>query len=163
MHKIAVLLLTVSLFSVPAFAEEEVVEEQERNKHPILFYLPNRVFDVMDLVRARVRIGPGIGVSARVTKPVSVTAGFYASLFAGLPGPRGEASIPWPVGVENYAGADVSVFGFSTESFGPEYGMGEVGAGVQAALVGVDVGVDPIEVLDLLLGFVFIDLADDDF
>ena len=143
--------------------EEREGQEDERTKHPILFYLPNRVFDILDLVRARVRVGPGIAASARVTKPVSVTAGFYASVFVGLPGPRGRAKIPWPMGMETYAGADVSVFGVSTEGFGPGYSMAEAGVGVQAGLAGVDVGLDPLEALDLLLGFVFVDLQDDDF
>ncbi len=117
----------------------------------------------MDVVRARARIGPGIGAGVRATKPISVNAGFYASVFAGIPGPRGRPKIPWPVGMENYAGADVSVMGVSTEGFGPGYGPAEVGAGVHAGLLGIDVGVEPLEVLDLLLGFVFIDIRDDDF
>ena len=143
--------------------EEREGQEDERTKHPILFYLPNRVFDILDLVRARVRVGPGIAASVRVTKPVSVTAGLYASIFVGLPGPRGRARIPWPLGMENYAGADVSVFGVSTKGFGPNYGVAEIGAGVHAGLPGIDVGLDPLEALDLLLGFVFIDIRDDDF
>lgn len=167
MRAIAITCLAL-LVAVPALADSHVdataeQEQPERTKHPLLFYLPNRIFDVLDLARARVRIGPGIGLSARATRPVSVAAGFYATLFVGLPGPRGDAQIPWPLGVENYAGLDVSVLGFSTEGFGPDYGAGEVGAGVQAALVGVDVGLDPLEVLDLVLGFIFIDFQDDDF
>jgi hypothetical protein len=43
------------------------------------------------------------------------------------------------------------------------YGYGEVGTGFQAAIVGVDVGVDAVEILDLVLGFFFIDLTGDDF
>lgn len=163
------LLPATALADAPPDADEaqplevQAEEPEPRAKHPLLFYLPNRVFDLMDLVRARVRIGPGIGASARATKPLSATAGFYASLFAGLPGPRGRARIPWPAGVENYAGADVSVFGAATEGFGPDYGPTEIGVGVQAVAVGVDVGLDPLEALDLLLGFVFIDIRDDDF
>jgi hypothetical protein len=38
-----------------------------------------------------------------------------------------------------------------------------VGTGFQAAIVGVDVGVDAVEILDLVLGFFFIDLTGDDF
>ena len=176
MRKLAISLLILALLPLPALADEDSEgdkalqeeaqaegQDEERSKHPILFYLPNRVFDLLDVVRARARVGPGVGVSARATKPVSVTVGFYASLFAGLPGPRGRAKIPWPVGMENYAGADVSVFGVSTEGFGPDYGLAEVGAGVHAGAVGIDVGVDPLEALDLILGFVFIDIRDDDF
>jgi hypothetical protein len=172
MRRTAIWWLILALLPVPALAdsheeaetqEEGEEQEEERTKHPILFYLPNRIFDVLDVARARARIGPGVGVSARVTKPVSVTAGFYASVFVGLPGPRGGPKIPFPIGMENYAGADVSVMGVSTEGFGPNYGVGEIGAGVHAGVMGVDAGIDPVEILDLVLGFVFIDFMDDDF
>lgn len=153
--------------NAPARVEVDVVEveveEEERARHPILFYLPNRIFDLMDVVRARARVGPGVAVSARATRPVSVTAGFYASVFAGIPGPRGEAKIPWPVGMENYAGADVSVADAGTDAFAPYYGPAEVGAGLQAGLLGFDFGLEPLEALDLVLGFLFIDMRDDDF
>ena len=45
----------------------------------------------------------------------------------------------------------------------PAYGHGEVGVGFQAATVGVDVGVDVVEVLDLFLGLFFVDLTADNF
>jgi hypothetical protein len=38
-----------------------------------------------------------------------------------------------------------------------------VGAGFQAAIVGIDVRVDAVEILDLVLGLFFIDLTGDDF
>lgn len=163
MRRFAITLLATTLLSLPALAGPQEAQPSSRSRHPILFYLPNRIFDVLDVVRARVRVGPGVAVSARATKPVSVTLGVYASLFAGLPGPRGRAKIPWPVGMENYAGADVSVFGASTKGFGPSYGPAEVGAGVQALIVGADIGIEPLELVDLVLGFVFIDIRHDDF
>ena len=138
-------------------------DEPERTKHPILLYLPNRLFDFMDVVRARVRVGPGIAVQARATRPVSVALGGYSSLFVGLPGPRGRPEVPWPVGIENYAGIEVSVVGAHTERWGPSYGPTEVGAGAQLAVVGVDIGLEPLELIDLLLGFVFLDIRDDDY
>ena len=46
---------------------------------------------------------------------------------------------------------------------GPDYGVAEVGVGLHAALLGVDVGVDPLEIVDLVLGFLTIDLRGDDF
>ncbi len=44
-----------------------------------------------------------------------------------------------------------------------DYGATEFGVSVQALIVGFDVGVDPLEILDLVTGFVFIDLTGDDF
>jgi hypothetical protein len=153
--------------------EEEVIEVQEVEVvivepeeksfgHKLLFYIPNRVFDVFDIVRARVRVGPGVAVDARVTKYGDVFAGGYSTIWVGLPGPRTEPKLPLPIGVEARAGIGVTdLVDVATE--GPAYGYGEVGVGFQALIVGVDVGVDPIEAVDLLLGFLFIDVTGDDY
>ena len=45
---------------------------------------------------------------------------------------------------------------------GPGFGPTEVGAGVQAGLVGIDIGLEPRELLDFVAGLLFIDLRDDD-
>ena len=33
--------------------------------HTLLFYIPNRVLDAVDIVRLRVRVGPGVALGAR--------------------------------------------------------------------------------------------------
>ncbi len=148
----------------PTPAPTATPAEPEREKHPILMYIPNRIFDVFDIVRLRARVGPGFGVSARATELLDITVGGYTSLYAGIPGPRGEPRIPWPIGIENFAGLEVSVVGAGDEDpYEPKYGQLEVGAGVQFLLVGVDVGVDPKEALDLVLGFLTIDFGKDDY
>jgi hypothetical protein len=140
-------------------------EEAERTRHPVLMYIPNRIFDLLDLVRFRVRVGPGLTVQARATDAVDVVLGAHATIFAGVPGPRGRPRINLPVGVEAFAGAEVSVVGDKTETgwSKPYYGPLEVGAGFQAAILGLDVGVDPLEFLDLAAGILFLDLLDDDY
>jgi len=143
--------------------EEEVVEPEKKKSlgHRLLFYVPNRAFDVFDIVRARIRFGPGIAVDARVTRYGDLFAGAYTSFFVGLPGPRTKPRLPLPVGIESRAGVGVALADATVR--GPEYGYGEVGAGFHALFLGLDVGVDPIEALDLVLGFLFIDLTGDDF
>lgn len=132
--------------------------------HRIVFYLPNRVFDVMDIVRARARLGSGFGLSARATSPASVFVGSYQSLYVGLPGPRGRSEIPWPFGVDNYEGIKLSVADRSTsDDSSPRYSRTEIGAGAHVLLPGVDIGIDPIEVLDFATGFLLIDLRKDDY
>jgi hypothetical protein len=129
--------------------------------HVILLYLPNRIFDVLDIVRARVKVGPGIGFTVRATELADVKLGAWTAAWIGLRGPRMEPMIPWPVGVEAYAGAGVSVL--EAESDELLYGHGEFGVGLHAALVGVDVGVDLLEIGDFVLGLVTIDIGDDDY
>lgn len=132
--------------------------------HKLLFYIPNRIFDVLDIVRARVRLGPGLAVGVRATKLTDFYLGSYTTVYVGLPGPRQQPSVPWPVGVESRSGlaaslADATVSG---PGMGPNYSTTEIGGGVQAVLVGAEVGIDPFEVLDLVLGLFFIDLSGDD-
>ena len=132
--------------------------------HKLLLYLPNRICDVFDMVRARVRVGPGFAVGVRATKYCEVSLHAYTSIFAGLHGPRLEPRFPWPVGIESRAGISVTAAAeANTEVTAPTYGYGELGLGFQAGIIGLDLGVDPVEVLDLVLGFFFIDLTGDDF
>lgn len=156
-----IILLVLLLAPVSALAEEAESSGKSFG-HRLLFYIPNRIFDVFDLVRARVRVGPGLAVDARVTKYGDLYAGGYSTLFVGIHGPRTRPRIPWPIGFEARAGIKAtSLADVATE--GPAYGYGEVGVGFQAAIVGVDVGADVVEALDLVLGIFFIDLTGDDF
>jgi hypothetical protein len=128
-------------------------------------YIPNRIFDVLDVVRLRARVGPGVAFGIRATELADLNMGGYVSVFAGLPGPRGRSKVSLPIGIENFAGVEVSVVGGDSEEdkHGPHYGALEVGTGFQALIVGADVGVDVGEVADLALGILFIDLVGDDF
>ena len=145
-------------------AETKPAPAPERVRHPVLMYIPNRIFDLLDIVRFRVRVGPGFAVGARATEAVDANLGAYTTVFAGLPGPRGRPKLNLPIGIENYLGAEVSVVGTSDEGGRrPHYGALEVGAGFQAAILGLDIGIDPGELLDFAAGLVFIDLVGDDY
>lgn len=147
-------------------SEKEESKEKEEHSllHKILCYLPNRILDATDLVRARVRVGPGVAVDARATKFVRVGLGSYLSLYGGLPGPRQRPMPRSPIGFEAYSGASLSVAEASFKTgFEPGYSPSEVGAGVHLGIVGLDIGVDPLEAVDLLTGLVGIDIIGDDF
>lgn len=153
---------TTTTTSQAAPAQAPQAEPERRSAgHVILLWLPNRIFDVLDIVRARVKVGPGIGFTVRATELADVKLGAWTAAWIGLRGPRMEPRIPWPVGVETYAGAGVSVV--EAESDEQLYGHGEFGVGLHAALVGVDVGVDLLELGDFVLGLVTIDIGDDDY
>jgi hypothetical protein len=138
---VTIVLLVLLLAPVSALAGEATQPKPSRKSfgHRLLFYIPNRILDVFDPIRARVRVGPGLAVDARVTKYGDLYAGSYSTLFVGVHGLRTEPGIPWPIGFESRAGIKAtSIADAATQ--GPPYGYGEVGAGFQAAIVGIDVG-----------------------
>ncbi len=146
-------------------AETFMATEPSGLGHRLLFWIPNRLFDLLDIVRLRVRVGPGISVSARATEAADVAIGTHLTVFVGLPGPRGERRISLPVGMEGYAGLELSVLetGNEDDGIGPRYGPTEIGAGAQVLLVGLDVGVEPYDALDFLAGILMFDPRGDDF
>ena len=157
-------LLALVVGGAPACAWAAGQDDDGGVVHALIWYLPNRLFDVLDPVRARVRAGPGFGLSLRATEAADFFAGGYGSVYAGLPGPRGRHLPRLPVGLEARTGFEVSAADISTGGgLGPDYGLAECGVGVHAALLGIDVGIDPLEVVDLVVGFLGFDPLDDDF
>ncbi len=126
-------------------------------------YLPNRVFDLCDVVRLRLRIGTGWAAGARVTRALPVFVGDYGALWIGVAGPRGRASVPWPVGTESQSGFEAGPAAAGSRAHSPVYGVGEIGAGGMVYLIGADLGVDPYELADFVAGFALVDFAHDDF
>ena len=144
-------------------AGDEEAAESHGSLYAVAMYLPNRVLDVFDIVRLRVRVGPGIAADVRATEVASAFAGSYASVYVGLPGPRNRPLPKLPVGAESRSGLQASLVDATvSDDIGPDYGPGEFGAGVHLFFVGLDVGVDPLEVIDLVAGLFFIDLTNDD-
>ncbi len=127
----------------------------------ILFYIPDRVFDILDIVRLRIRVGPGISLGVRATKPLTAFIGPHMTVWAGLHGPRGRRWLPLPFGFEARSGAQLSVIDLAKS--GCYYGPLEVGFEFQLFLLGPNVGVAPYEVIDFIAGIFMIDLQNDDF
>lgn len=148
-------------------ASQEALQEENSEGHSFLvgtlLYIPNRVLDVLDIFRCRVRVGPGIAAGVRATEIAEVYAGTYASVYAGLPGPRMRSTPKLPIGLESHNGASVSVADATIDGgIGPDYSPTEFGLGAQLGIVGFDFGFDPVEVADFLTGIFTIDLRDDD-
>ena len=132
--------------------------------HRLLWYLPNRVFDVLDLARARIRVGPGFAGGARATYALTIYGGSYESYWVGLPGPRGRTKYPVPFGREKRSGRQLNTADRTSRGPGtPRYGAGEVGLDAQLGIIGPAVGLDPFEAIDLIAGFFLIDPGGDDF
>lgn len=171
MHSLAVAVaLMLCLAAKPALAQQgeptsptpAMPEQVKPERDRLLWYLPNRLFDLMDIARARARMGPGAAASVRATRPLSLHLGAYTSIWGGLPGPRGEARIPWPFGMESLAAAKLGPLGDDATEFDPDYGQSEFGLGLQLLLLGADVSLDPVELADFLLGLALIDIQEDD-
>ena len=150
---------------VPRYDGEEVeVQSNHSIFHQIILYVPNRILDLIDIARARVRVGPGVAAVVRITEYAQLNLGSYGAVFAGLPGPRMGVTPRLPLGMEVYTGAAFSVFEASvTGGVGPEYSPTEIGVGVHAGIIGADAGIDPVEIADFFAGFALIDLRDDDY
>jgi hypothetical protein len=162
--------LTVGLLtSAPCLVKGDAAEEPHPDSEPhstlhkVCMYLPNRVLDILDIVRLRVRVGPGTAVDIRATNLAAAFVGTYATVYVGLPGPRNRPTPKLPFGLENRNGVQASLADVTADDdVGPDYGPAEIGLGVQALIVGFDAGVDPLELLDLAAGIFFIDLRADD-
>jgi len=142
------------------------VEEKDEGHsfgHKLLLYIPNRILDVLDIVRLRVRVGPGLAAGVRATKIAQAYVGTYASVYVGLPGPRLRPFPKLPVGLESYNGVALSVLDATASGgIGPDYSPTEFGFSVQPLIFGLDLGIDPWEILDFATGLLMIDLRDDD-
>jgi len=155
---ITVLLLVGTIFLIQASIPPKAEAGPVMN---ILFYIPNRVFDILDIVRLRLRVGPGISLGVRATKPLTAFIGPHMTVWAGLHGPRGKPWLPLPFGFEARSGAQLSVVDLAKS--GAYYGPLEIGFEFQLFLLGPNVGVAPYELVDCLLGFFLIDIQNDDF
>jgi len=130
----------------------------------ILWYVPNRVMDLLDIFRLRVRAGPGLSANLRLTDYGAFYWGKYNTVYAGLPGPRYPRILRSPVGLESLNGMIlVGVDATDETRHGPEYGASEVDVGVNLLLVGVEAGIDPVEIGDFLGGLLFFDFRGDDY
>lgn len=131
--------------------------------HRILWYVPNRVLDVTDIVRCRIRVGKGWAATLRMSEPVSSFAGSYKTHYIGFPGPRYPKRVKGFYGREEYKGLQFGLADATDESlYEPEYTASEFALGAHLGYVGADLGTDPVEILDGVLGFFFYDLKGDD-
>jgi len=125
----------------------------------ILLYLPNRVLDLFDVLRFGVNVGPGVAAQAKATDAASATFVSRTSAGAGLQGLR---HLPVMFGVEAAAGVG-PITGGGTAGVGWYQSPTDVRLELHPLLAGAHAAVDPVEIADFLLGFLTLDLRDDDF
>lgn len=144
--------------------KEGVVEKASPGwGHKILFYIPNRLLDICDIVRARVRVGPGLSYSLSFTKRASFFIGDYNTVYAGLPGPRTPHKFVSPIGREKQKGIIIMGIDATDDTpYPPKHSVTECQIGGQLLIVGADAGIDFWEIADFFSGLVMIDLRKDD-
>lgn len=123
----------------------------------VLFYLPNRVVDLLDIFRVDVGVGPANGAVLRLTDYGQAGGRFMSpgSLRVGLFGRN------WPVHLEE--GDEYGIGPGFVRSRDRKTGKFEVGLGGDLLIAGAYAGLRFDEVLDFVTGLVGYDLLDDDF
>ena len=133
-----------------------------RNEEPaawyeeVLLWIPNRLADLLDVVKVDAGVGPALGGVVRVTKYGQVGARGFApgSLRVGLMGRRApvmfESSFEGGVGPAFLESGDRTIC------------EGETGVSIDLLIVGGSIGLCWDEVIDLLGGIVLLDPEQDD-
>ncbi|MGA0369943.1 MAG: hypothetical protein ACO3N7_10905 [Kiritimatiellia bacterium] len=160
MRRIPAFSLAVFLMVAPAFAEDNPSPWWEG----VLWYVPNRVMDLMDVFRLRVKVGPGLDLGVRVTDAFSFYGGTSKTIYAGFPGPRHQPVFPPVFGYEQKQGMVLIGLDASDDMPNPpQYEFSEIGVTAHFFMVGVDAGVSFAEMQDFVAGIFGIDLRGDDF
>lgn len=122
----------------------------------VILFLPNRLLDAIDIVKADVGVGPATGAVVRVTTWGQAGYRSFApgSLRVGLRGRH------MPVFFER--SAELGIGPVFMQSHDREVTPLEVGAGVDVLLVGAYLGVSIDELFDFFGGWVGLDFKDDD-
>lgn len=122
----------------------------------IAWYIPNRLLDIVDIIKLDVGVGPSFGAVARVTKYGQVGYRTFApiSIRAGLRGRK------LPVFIER--SSEIGVGPAFLQSHDRDVSAGEIGAGVDLLLAGAYAGVALDEIVDFVAGFACVDLKSDD-
>ncbi|MHC4473807.1 MAG: hypothetical protein ACYS99_22960 [Planctomycetota bacterium] len=166
MREILLLLLLLPLLTGCALTngngEEGDTEDEEDEGRPflmeVLFYFPNRALDALDLARFGVDVGLGVGVDVRATKYLQAVAMTRSTIGVGYQTLR---HMPIQTGAYTAVGAGpVNLDLGDTPWYRSDT---DLRAEVHLLLVGAHAAVDPAEILDLLLGFLTIDIMDDDY
>jgi hypothetical protein len=130
----------------------------------LLYYVPNRLLDLIDIFRLRAKLGPGLSANVQLTESLSFYAGRHKAVWAGLPGPRGPyKKFRAPAGIEDECG--IRFMGIDATENTPHhvyYSPSEADIGLHLLLAGLEAGFDVVEMADFWSGFLMFDLRKDD-
>ncbi len=131
-------------------------DDEKSTAHVVLLYIPNRILDLLDIIRFDIGVGPSLGAVVRVTPYGQAGARFMmpVSLRAGLRGRK------LPVFIEHTNELGVGPLFLSSDDRKPS--ILEVGAGADLFLVGAYAGISIDSIADFALGIFGLDPSDDD-
>jgi len=143
-------------------AKEETAGEGEEESSTwgvVVLYIPNRIFDLFDMVRFGVNVGPGLGLDARVTKWAKLQLISDTSVGLGLQSLRhlpvcARSQTKLGIGFLSTPGMDMLNW---------YYGDYDVRLELYLFLAGAHVAVDLGEIVDFIGGIFTWDPMDDDF
>ncbi len=120
----------------------------------VLFYVPNRVLDFVDIFRLNIGIGCGWGFNVRATELAQIGYGCYETTRFGMKGRV------MPVYEENINEGGVAFLGYVNGCL--QRDPTEVGADLHIGVIGAQAAVSLAEAADFITGFIFVDLQQDD-
>jgi len=123
----------------------------------LLFWLPNRLLDLWDIIRVDAGVGPSLGGAVRITRFVQAGSRNFmpGSLRVGALGRR------WPIMLETSDEEGFAPFDYSA-SAQRDVCTFELGVGLELLVAGAYLGVCPEEIFDFLGGVFLLDFEHDD-
>ncbi len=122
--------------------------------HTILYYVPNRVLDLVDICRVSIGFGCGFDVNVRLTELAEIGFGQYESIRFGHKGRV------MPVFEQNINEGGFAFLGYVNGCL--QRDPTEIGADVFLGVIGVEVAASLAEAVDFLAGIVLLDPQGDD-
>lgn len=140
-----------------------------------VLYIPNRVFDVLDIVSVGASVGLGLYVKVQPTRIIKfayplpgaiVKIGLNTHYLDDL-NPKNPFYLwkrykPATIGTDGKKSIPFLGFFELGDVFEIKTSPDEIKIGAHILLVGADVGIRPVDILDLITGFFFIDINNDD-
>ena len=181
-RRLAAILLGIAMM----FCSASSLHAQSHWIDKVTLYFPNRVLDLLDSFTLNIGVGLTAHASLRATHEVAIGGGYSATAqmikdhnrqygFARRNGVYGEAGPfvatdmerrpAFLLAKEYWWDKDGLVTPSDEIPFMPKEGavdFWEIGGSLGLAVIEADVSIHPVEILDAVLGFFFIDISDDD-
>ena len=180
-HRLAAVLIGIGML----FSASASVHAQSQWMDKVTLYFPNRVLDLLDVFSLNIgvgltahaslrathelEIGGGVATTAQMVKDYNRQYGFASrnGYYSGA-GPFVSTNMerrPAVLLAKEYWWDKDGLVSPSDDIFLPKEGaidFWEIGGSLGLAVIEADVSIHPVEILDAVLGFFFLDITDDD-